>query len=198
LLGTVALANIFWFVSFSVDWGSFWIKISLSAAILAFLSRFLTNENSILGPWNRKAFVWGIGSAGILYDVFWAGGAVFTGLVPFADEQMAGIYQKGAHTPFWLMMVLALFVTGPSEEYFWRGFVQRQLMDRFGDWQGWLLGAVVYGSVHVWSFNWMLIGAAVMVGAFWGWLYWHSRTLLPVILSHSIWSALAFAIFPFG
>ena len=37
------------------------------------------------------------------------------------------------------MALVLLFITSPAEEVFWRGFVQRWFMHRFGGKAGWLL-----------------------------------------------------------
>jgi len=42
----------------------------------------------------------------------------------------------------------------------------------------------------------MLIGAAAVAGAFWGAMYWRFKNLAMVIISHSIWSAVIFAVLP--
>ena len=96
----------------------------------------------------------------------------------------------------WVIAILLFFVTGPSEELYWRGYLQRNLMVRFGQWQGWLLATTIYAAVHIWSFNFMLIGAAAVAGAFWGAMYWRFKNLTPVIISHSVWSMVIFAVFP--
>jgi len=98
----------------------------------------------------------------------------------------------------WAIALLLFFVTGPSEELYWRGYLQKNLMMRFGQWQGWLLATAIYAAVHIWSFNFMLIGAAAVAGAFWGAMYWRLKNLAPVIISHSVWSAVIFAVFPMG
>ena len=96
----------------------------------------------------------------------------------------------------WVIALLLFFVTGPSEELYWRGYLQKNLMMRYGQWQGWLLATAIYAAVHIWSFNFMLIGAAAVAGAFWGAMYWRLKNLTPVIISHSVWSAVIFAVFP--
>ena len=106
------------------------------------------------------------------------------------------IYGMGEGTPLWVIAVLLFFVTGPSEELYWRGYLQRQLMFRFGGWQGWFLATAVYAGVHFWAFNFMLIGAAGVAGAFWGAIFWRVRNLAPVIISHSLWSAVIFSVAP--
>ena len=92
--------------------------------------------------------------------------------------------------------LLLFFITGPCEELYWRGYLQDNLMKRFGPWQGWVLATAVYAGVHIWSFNFMLIGAAAVAGAFWGAMYWRLKNLAPVIISHSVWSMVIFAVFP--
>jgi membrane protease YdiL (CAAX protease family) len=48
------------------------------------------------------------------------------------------------------------------------------------------------------SLNFMLIGAAAVAGAFWGLLYMRLGRLDSVIVSHSLWSAVIFAVAPMG
>ncbi len=196
LIGTVILATLFWFVTFYLTWSSFWIKISFSAATLAILSLLLQPDHKERIRIDAKAIALGLVSAAVLYFIFWTGKAVSALILPFAGGQIGGIYDKGAGTPMWTIALLLFFVTGPSEELYWRGYLQKNLMMRFGQWQGWLLATAIYAAVHIWSFNFMLIGAAAVAGAFWGAMYWRLKNLAPVIISHSIWSAVIFAVFP--
>jgi len=194
--GTVALAAVFWFVTFYLTWSTFWIKISFSAASLAVISFRLQPETFKELQFDFKAVLLGILTAAALYFIFWLGKKVSTALFPFAEHQIGSIYNKGEGTPMGVIAVLLFFVTGPCEEFYWRGFLQRNLVRRFGGWQGWLLATAVYAGVHIWSFNFMLIGAAAVAGAFWGALYWRLGKLAPVIISHSIWSTVVFAVLP--
>jgi len=196
LIGTVILATLFWFVTFYLTWSSFWIKISFSAATLAILSLLLQPDRKERIRIDARAVALGLVSAAVLYFIFWTGKAVSALILPFAGGQIGGIYDKGAGTPMWAIALLLFFVTGPSEELYWRGYLQKNLMMRFGQWQGWLLATAIYTAVHIWSFNFMLIGAAAVAGAFWGVMYWRLKNLAPVIISHSIWSAVIFAVFP--
>lgn len=117
-------------------------------------------------------------------------------LFSFAENQIGGIYGKGEGTPLWVIAMLLFFVTGPSEELYWRGYLQRQLMVRLGGFQGWVLATAVYAGVHICSLNFVLIGAAGVAGAFWGAMYWRLGKLAPVIISHSLWSAVIFTVAP--
>lgn len=194
--GTVLLAAALWFVTFYIDWGVFWFKISVSALVLAVLSLYLQPRGEPRFRIDLRAVGTGFASAVLLYFVFWGGKAVSGLLLPFSAEQIGAIYGKGEGTPLWLIAFLLFFVTGPCEELYWRGYLQKKLMLRFGNFPGWLLGIVFYAGVHIWSFNFMLIGSAAVAGAFWGAMYWRLNNLGPVIVSHSIWSTFIFAVMP--
>ncbi|MBW2673103.1 MAG: CPBP family intramembrane metalloprotease [Deltaproteobacteria bacterium] len=196
LLVTVILANALWFATFYLTFSTFWIKIAVSASSLAVLSWWIRPIKRDRLRFDTKALLIGLVSAMVLYLIFWAGKEISTALFPFAERQIGSVYGKGAGTPLWIVLLLLLCVTGPCEELYWRGFLQERLMERFGGLGGWLLTTVIYAAVHLWSFNFMLVGAAAVAGAFWGALYWRIGNLLPVIISHSLWSAVIFAIMP--
>ena len=69
-------------------------------------------------------------------------------------------------------------------------------MKKWGNFQGFVLATLIYAGVHVFSFNPMLILAALVAGTFWGLLYLWKRDLLAQIISHSFWSAVIFAVAP--
>jgi membrane protease YdiL (CAAX protease family) len=196
LLVTVALAFLLWFVTFYLTWSTFWLKISLSAAALAGISLWIEPNRKQQFRFTLPSIVIGLLSAGMLYGIFWMGRAVSTAIFPFADHQIGGIYGIGEGTSMWVIALLLFLVTGPCEEIYWRGYLQENLMRRFGRRQGWLLATGVYAVVHIWSLNFMLIGAAAVAGLFWGAMYRYLGNLAPVIISHSIWSGVIFAVFP--
>ncbi|MDY6905716.1 MAG: type II CAAX endopeptidase family protein [Thermodesulfobacteriota bacterium] len=193
---TVVLAVIFWFITFYLEWGVFWFKIAPAALILAGLSFLLQPAHYLRFSLNWRNILIGLASAALLYLIFWTGKAISTAILPFAADQVGAIYSKGEGTPSWMIVLLLFFVTGPCEEIYWRGFLQRQLMTRLGDGRGWLLATALYAGVHVSSGNFMLIGAAAVAGAFWGAMYWRFRDVSAIIISHSIWSTFIFAVVP--
>ncbi len=194
--GTVLLAALLWWLTFAQEWASFWIKISISASLLAALSLILRPPARGSFRIDAPALAWGLASAVVLYGIFWAGKSISTALFPFAGGQIGSIYHKGDGTPLWAIALLLFCVTGPSEEIYWRGFLQQALADRLGRWGGWAAATALYAAVHVWSFNFMLVGAAAVAGAFWGAMYARCGCLAPVIVSHAIWSTVIFAVFP--
>lgn len=196
VLATVSLAAVFWFVTFFIPYGIFWIKISISASVLALLAFFLDKGRPRITRPRLVDLPIGIGSAALLYGIFWLGKAISTLLFPFAERQIGAVYGIGEGVPMSVIVMLLFFVTGPAEEIYWRGFLQRKLAGRFGSWRGWLLATAIYSGVHISSLNFMLIGAAAVAGAFWGLMYWRIGRLWPVIISHAIWSTVVFAFLP--
>jgi len=196
LAATLLLAAGLWFITFALKGPSFWVKISISAATLALLALRLDPPGRVGGRLDARTWLTGLGSAAALYLIFWLGRTVSLALFDFAGDQIGAIYHKGEGTPAWVIALLLFFVTGPGEEIYWRGYLQRRLMVRFGRWPGWALATALYAGVHVSSMNFMLVGAAAVAGAFWGAIYAQGRRLAPVILSHSVWSTVIFAVFP--
>lgn len=182
---TVLLAFGLWFVTFYLGWLNFWVKISFSAGLLATLavSAGAIRNNRLL--FDRTAVIQGIVSAAVLYLIFWMGNAVSSWIFPFAAGQVGAIYGKGQGFPTIVVFFLLLLVTGPCEEIYWRGFLQKSLMSRYGKTVGWLAATAIYTGVHIWSLNFMLIGAAAVGGAFWGFLYMKLGRLDSLIICHS-------------
>lgn len=191
--GAILLSFVCWAVTFAWSGGNFWIKIGLSVLIV--FSYSLYWQKPIISI-RLRSILWGVLSAAVLYFVFYLGnimaGYIFSG----AQHQVGGIYSLGDGTSKVLVFPLLFFITGPGEEIFWRGFLQRQMMERQGDLQGYLYTTLIYAGVHVFSGNLILVLAALVAGAFWGAVYLWKRDLLLQITSHSIWSAFIFAVFP--
>ena len=193
---TVVLAAVLWFVTFYLPFGVFWFKISASALVLAGLSLALQPAKYLRFSLSWRNIGIGLFSAVLLYLIFWAGKMVSQAVFPFAAEQVGSIYGKGEGTSTWVIVLLLFFVTGPCEELYWRGYLQRHLMGRMGGFWGWIVATVLYAGVHLWSGNFMLIGAAGVAGAFWGAMYWRFKDISPVIISHTVWSTFIFAVMP--
>jgi membrane protease YdiL (CAAX protease family) len=193
LLGAILLACAGWAFTFGLAWGNFWIKMGCTVAVSAAYA--ILFRKPILKVSLAEAAL-GLGAAALLYGIFQAGNALSPYIIPGAHAQVGSIYGLGEGTPRLWIFFLLLFVTGPGEELFWRGFLQEALMKRWGRWPGLLSAVALYGGVHVFSMNIMLIGAACVAGAFWSLLYLWRRNLTALIVSHSLWSAAIFAIIP--
>ncbi len=192
----IILVAFLWFITFYLTVGVFWTKIALSTVILAAFALWAAPDIRHRVTCNARALVWGVLSAGALYGLFWIGRTVSLLLFPFAGDQIWSVYDKASGYNPCIILCVLLFITGPCEEIFWRGFLQDNLMKRYGKNAGWISATIVYAGVHIWSLNFMLVGAAAVAGAFWGALYRRTETLTPVIISHALWSAVIFTLAP--
>lgn len=143
-----------------------------------------------------KDILLGIGSAAALYGIFHLGDRISRVVVPGGGQQIEDIYSLKRIRPRAELMARLGLVIGPAEEFFWRGFLQDGLMQRFGRLWGTALGVVAYGGAHLVSGNFTLIGAATIAGAFWGGLYALGMPLGALIVSHILWDNLIFLIAP--
>lgn len=189
----ILLAALAWFFTFGVAWGNFWLKIGISVVVVASYSLLFQKPRI---RFRAPSVVAGLASAAVLYLVFFAGNALAPYVVPGAASQVGGIYGLGeGSSRFWIFLLL-FFVTGPGEEIFWRGFLQDRLERRLGVVPGYVAAALLYGGVHLFSGNLMLVLAALVAGAFWGLMYAWKHDLAALIVSHSFWSAFIFAVVP--
>ena len=194
---SIAAAFVLWFFIFAYPVGNFWIKLIFSASFLAAVGLISSRcELKTLFEFKFRHLWVGIVSALVLYGIFWVGKEAATFLFSFAPGQIASVYATRTQLDALLIGLLLMFLMGPAEEIYWRGFVQRRLVERYGAKVGVLGTAVVYALVHAVSLNPMLILAAGVCGLFWGLLYQREQKLIPLIISHSLWDVLIFVLFP--
>lgn len=197
----VFVAAALWFVMFSPWTASsinFWYTMTAAGAILTTLSFFFYQDlrKDLHITW--KGALTGLGIAVGLWCVFWVAKHLAYWMFDFAPDQVGAIYaMKGSTSPK-VIALLLLLIIGPAEEIFWRGYVQRQLMSKWNANLGFIVATLLYALVHIWSFNFILIMAALVVGACWGLLYrLFPKALFPLIVSHALWDVAAFVLFPF-
>jgi membrane protease YdiL (CAAX protease family) len=194
LFGLLAAA-LFWVELFRWQLTNFWMSIGLATALLSVFALWrVPGLLRLRHPWGRTLFL-AATSAGFLYALFWLG-AWATAFLPFQKEELTAIYQNKVGTSPALIALLMIFVVGPGEEIFWRGYVQGTLEKTWRGVGGWLLASFFYTAAHFASANLMLVGAAATAGLFWGWLYWRAKNLWANILSHVLWDITIFLLFP--
>ena len=199
LAAAIVIAFLLWFVMFS-QWTAphlnFWWAMTFSACVLIALSKLpslLGRAGERLSSPLFKAII----IASLLYLLFWIGDKLSQELFTFARPQVDSIYQMKDGTPSWLIALLLLFIIGPAEELFWRGYVQRTLTQRWTANAGFVVTTLIYTAVHLPSMNFMLIMAAFTCGFCWGLLYRLFPQHFPaIVLSHALWDAAAFVWFP--
>lgn len=193
---TILLAFVFWYLTFAAKLLNFWLSMSIAAAVLTALSiqfaGFVLDKQEI----NAKNILIGIVSAGILYGIYAAGNYFSQQIFHFARPEIASIYDIRHEGQTLSISLVLLFITSPGEELFWRGFLQRWAMNKFGQLPGWLAAAAIYGAVHILSGNFMLTMAAWIAGLFWGLLYWKTGSIFACIVSHALWTVSIFVLWP--
>ena len=206
LVIAVLTAALLWFYMFSPwtgGWPNFWVVMSCSAVILTTLGLSFTPDRKELLKIEKPALqlLGGIVIAFALWGIFWIGDKVSSWMFAFARPEVDSVYAMKTGLPTWLIAVLLLCLIGPAEELFWRGYVQRTMSRILGgknpEDKAFILTAVIYALVHIWSFNFMLIMAALVAGLVWGLIYRLRPQALPaLIISHALWDALVFVLLP--
>lgn len=208
LLTAVPVAAVLWFFMFSPWTGGltpFWGTMAFSALILASIAFALDGglpPRLTLSGRTLLQIPLGIAIAFVLWGIFWAGDKLSAMMFAFARPEVDAVYSmKDGSNPA-VIAILLLFLIGPAEEIFWRGFVQHNFTKIFDRWKSpddmaFVATAAIYALVHIWSFNFMLVMAALVAGGVWGLIYRFRPGLLPaLVVSHAVWDALVFVILP--
>jgi membrane protease YdiL (CAAX protease family) len=173
----------------------FWNRMTLtglSLGSLALASRKPLRETRI-GP---KEVAVGLGSAAGLYVIFQIGDRLARIILPSGASEIDDIYRLQNLGSKWTLAARLGTIIGPAEELFWRGLVQKALMDRYGKPLGTALGVASYGGAHLVTGNVTLIGAATVAGGYWGTLYAAGVPMGALIVSHMAWDIFIFLIAP--
>ena len=202
-IGTAALLWFYMFSPWTGGWPNFWVVMSCSAVILTTLGLSFTPDRKELLKIEKPALqiLAGIVIAFALWGIFWIGDKVSSWMFAFARPEVDSVYAMKTGLPTWLIAVLLLCLIGPAEELFWRGYVQRTMGRILGgknpEDKAFIITAVIYALVHIWSFNFMLVMAALVAGLVWGLIYRLRPQALPaLIISHALWDALVFVLLP--
>lgn len=195
------IALFFWFLMFSPITAqkiNFWAVMS-AATLSLILYTFFTNWKQIklLFRFEIRHIRIGILSAIFLYLFFFVGHLISTNLFGFAKEQIINVYSTKEGTSLLVISILLLLLIGPAEEIFWRGFIQAQIYSKLvKPLPSILISTLLYTLVHIWSLNLMLLIAAFLCGLFWGFIFYRYKSLVPVIISHSLWDFAIFILLP--
>lgn len=200
LVFTLVVAAVLWTIMFSpltAPYVNFWWMMTGSACTLSILA-------TIFQPgWWREVklsglnILLGIFIAVALWGVFWAGDKLSQILFNFARPQVDLIYGMKEGESALLLTFLMLFLIGPAEEIFWRGYVQKNLQQRWNPNTGFIVTTAIYALVHAGSCNFMLTMAALVAGFVWGLLYrFFPERFAAIILSHALWDVAVFIWFP--
>jgi membrane protease YdiL (CAAX protease family) len=191
----LAAAYVLFGMTFRGPKKEFWNRMTttgLTLGSIALLSEDDLRETKI----TANDFVMGIASAGVLYGVFVVGDRLARIIMPNGAEDIGSIYDLKTIGQKVEIGARLTFIIGPAEELFWRGLLQKRLIDKFGPIKGALLATAAYGSVHIPAGNPTLLGAATVAGAFWGGLHALGMPMGALIVSHAFWDVLTFLLAP--
>ncbi len=196
----IALATLLWAIMFSPATAphiNFWWMMTGSACVLAILATIFKSD-----WWRQLKFsflniILGAGIAVALWGIFWVGDKISQLMFNFARPQVDLIYGMKEGESAWLLTVLMLFLIGPAEEIFWRGYVQRTFSERWNPNRAFIITAAIYALVHAVSCNFMLTMAALVAGFVWGALYrLFPERFTAIVISHALWDVAVFVWFP--
>jgi membrane protease YdiL (CAAX protease family) len=115
---------------------------------------------------------------------------------PVFDRHVREIYDQRKGLSLGAALLLAVGITGPGEELFWRGLFQTRLAQSVGWVAGALLTWAAYVTVNLASLNLPIIAGGIVAGAAWGSLALWTHGVLASLLCHMVWTGLMLALPP--
>jgi membrane protease YdiL (CAAX protease family) len=133
----------------------------------------------------------GIISGVALYSLFFIGFSLFK---PFVSDGAVNVYRFRSELSLTIPAVL-LLITSFCEETFWRAYIQKNLFKLYGR-LGIVITSILYALIHLPTFNYPLVFAALIAGSYWGLLYVYADSFWVVVFSHIAWTELIFVLLP--
>ena len=194
----VVLAGVLWFVMFVLKPFNFWVMMAFSTSLLSVISYLHYKDQFKKEYFSVKEIAIGIGSAALLYLIFFFGRYVLDtfGIIPDHANNINSVYANKEQLPEWVVAMLLFFPIGFGEEYFWRGYIQRRLAERHGKWIALIITVAFYTAVHIPTGNTILLLAAFLVGIYWGLIFIWRGNIVAAALSHMLWDPFIFVILP--
>lgn len=192
LIVGIVLAHVLMYFTFE-DKSIFWYIFSATMLFLisfAIISIELDHQETF-----TQNLLWGTLSGVFLYGIFWLGYTVLSFIGLSITEPVAKLYSYYGAKNIWQYLLL-IFLFAPGEEIFWRGFVQKRVMNYTNGFLAVGISSILFASVQFYSGSWALVLAALIAGLYWGTIYLWKRSIVLLITSHIIFSLLLFVFFP--
>jgi hypothetical protein len=97
----------------------------------------------------------------------------------------------------WLPVLLLLACTGFTEEFIFRGVLQRTALEAFKGWWGIVYISLLFAVLHMGFLSWIDVAFVFVVALFFSWVVKKTGSLLGVTLSHGITNISLYLIIPF-
>jgi uncharacterized protein len=102
-----------------------------------------------------------------------------------ATAEYRQIYEK-AHWPVWSIFVLVSVVPAVVEEIAFRGVIQSLLEQLGSGAEAWLIQAALFSVLHLTP---LIFPSHFVMGLWFGWLRWRTRSVYPGMVMHGLWNA---------
>jgi membrane protease YdiL (CAAX protease family) len=174
-----------------------WVAMGVAsgAAGLAALATGRLELSSRFGPFSAAGL--GLATGVLLYAATVAFVVVVRRWHVF-DRHVAEIYDQRKGLPLAAALVIAAGVTGPGEEFFWRGLLQGRLEESFGPGLAALLTWAGYVAANAFSQSLPILAGAMVSGAVWGGLAAWTGGVLASVVCHGVWTGLMLTVPPGG
>ena len=140
----------------------------------------------------------GVASAGVLYLIFYAGGAAIDAFHPLgitsASESTVYSLIASPSNPL-VLQVLVLIFDSAGYESFFRGVLQERLQSRLGVSAAPCV-ALIDAGLHVVTLNPIWIGGTFVTDLVWGLTYYWGSGLTASFTSHFLWDLAIFVVRP--
>ncbi len=169
--------------------------LAIATAILLTISVRINQGANI-----RASLRWillGAASGVLLYGGFYVGFQATKGIAAFSTG-VSSVYYLKTDQSLTAIAALILFPIAPGEEIYWRELIQKAFQGTRSGKYAWMLQAVPYTLIHLFTLNLPLLVTALIGGLAWGYLYRLSGSVTPSILSHAVFDLLIFVILPFS
>jgi CAAX protease family protein len=145
---------------------------------------------------NPKTISIGIGSALLLYLIFFGGNILVKTAAPLgvSASNEASIYSLFASTPITLRVIVFVLDAVGFESYF-RGTLQPVLTAKMGISAAFLV-ALIDAAIHVSSLNPLFVITTFIADSVWGLNFFLTKDLTSNVTSHLLWDLLIFIVFP--
>ncbi len=193
LIGGLLLAYSLIFITFDYKHQVFWYLYT--ATMLFLISVTIISEKIDKQISTKQAILFGLPSGILLYFIFVFGHYLLSFLPMNTLKQVRALYDYFSLDWLWQYLVLILIII-PGEEFFWRGFVLKRLMNYAKPILAVIMAAILNALAFSFTGYFLLILAAFFSGLIWGMLYVWKRSLPLLIISHLIFDLLLFILFP--
>lgn len=192
LLGLLS-AHILIYITYQ-DTKVFWYLYT--ATILFCMSFAITVDKTKIKQSSLTNLAYGTMSGILLFVLFMLSNYLIEWLnISSLTKDISQLYKHYSPSALWHYLVLFIIII-PGEEIFWRGFIQKKLMERFQTKGTIILSTILYTLPMFYSQNMALVLAGVVAGLVWATLYQWKKSISLVVISHLIFDFLLLVLFP--